>query len=61
MEEGSWSSYYQRWDEMQLPTASQAWDITLDIPEESAIVDAPTFSKWGPKLAALIPPGTGWC
>lgn len=56
-EEGSWSSYYERWDEMRLPATSAAWDIALDVPEESTIVDAPTFSKWGPELAALIPPG----
>lgn len=56
-ERGSWSAYYRRWDEMQLPATSAAWNITLEMPQQSTVIDAPTFSKWGRELAELIPSG----
>jgi nicotinamidase-related amidase len=43
---------------MRFPTDSNAWDITMNVPGTATVVDAPTFSKWGPQLAALIPEGT---
>jgi len=57
-EHGAWAAYYQRWNEMRFPTDSNAWDITMNVPGTATVVDAPTFSKWGPQLAALIPEGT---
>lgn len=57
-EHGAWSAYYRRWNEMRLPADSNAWDITMDVPGTATVLDAPTFSKWGPQLAALVPQGT---
>lgn len=57
-EHGAWAAYYQRWNEMRYPADSNAWDITMDVPGAATVVDAPTFSKWGPQLAALVPEGT---
>ncbi|WP_284978512.1 cysteine hydrolase [Arthrobacter sp. fls2-241-R2A-200] len=57
-EHGAWAAYYQRWNEMRYPADSNAWDITLDVPGGATVVDASTFSKWGPQLAALVPEGT---
>ncbi|MEO5314666.1 isochorismatase family protein [Pseudarthrobacter sp. CC12] len=57
-EHGAWAAYYQRWNEMRYPANSNAWDITIDVPGTATVVDAPTFSKWGPQLAALVPEGT---
>ena len=56
-ETGAWAAYYRRWDGMRFPSGSEAWDITLDVPGEATVLDAPTFSKWGPDLAALVPEG----
>ncbi|WP_220272972.1 cysteine hydrolase family protein [Arthrobacter sp. RT-1] len=56
-EHGAWTAYYQRWDEMRYPADSTAWDITMDVPGRATVLDAPTFSKWGPQLAALVPRG----
>lgn len=56
-EHGAWAAYYQRWDEMRYPADSSAWDITMDVSGTATVLDAPTFSKWGPQLAALIPEG----
>jgi isochorismate hydrolase len=42
---------------MRFPADSPAWDITLDVPADAPVIDAPTFSKWGPELAALVPEG----
>jgi nicotinamidase-related amidase len=56
-EPGAWSAYYQRWNEMRFPPDSEAWDITMDVPSTATVLDAPTFSKWGPDLAALVPEG----
>ncbi|MFJ4169658.1 cysteine hydrolase family protein [Paenarthrobacter sp. NPDC089714] len=57
-ENGAWSAYYQRWDQMRFPPEAAAWDITMDVPGTATVVDAPTFSKWGPELAALVPAGS---
>jgi nicotinamidase-related amidase len=56
-ETGAWAAYYRRWDGMRFPSGSEAWDITLDVPGGATVLDAPTFSKWGPELAALVPEG----
>ncbi|MHC6231944.1 cysteine hydrolase family protein [Arthrobacter sp. MMS24-T111] len=57
-EHGAWAAYYQRWNEMRHPADAKTWDITMDVPNTATVVNAPTFSKWGPQLAALIPEGT---
>jgi nicotinamidase-related amidase len=56
-ESGSWGAYYRRWHEMRLPAGSARWDITLDVPAAARVIDKPTFGKWGPELAALVPEG----
>ncbi|WP_410867250.1 cysteine hydrolase family protein, partial [Paraburkholderia sp. SIMBA_027] len=43
---------------MRYPADANAWDITLDVRGGATVVDASTFSKWGPQLAALVPEGT---
>jgi nicotinamidase-related amidase len=58
-ETGAWAAYYRRWLGMRFPADSPAWDITLDVPADAPVIDAPTFSKWGPELAALVPEGAG--
>lgn len=57
-ESGAWSAYYRRWHDMRFHPGADAWDITVEVPADAAVLDAPTFSKWGPKLAALVPEGT---
>jgi hypothetical protein len=29
----------------------------MDVPGGATVIDAPTFSKWGPELAAVVPEG----
>ncbi|MCZ9880265.1 cysteine hydrolase family protein [Arthrobacter sp. B2a2-09] len=56
-EEGSWSSYYDRWRSMRLDPADPIWHIDLPGVEARGSIDLPTFSKWGEALAARIPVG----
>ncbi|GHG42699.1 isochorismatase [Sinomonas cellulolyticus] len=56
-EEGAWSAYYDRWPETRLPAEAPEWDFVEEPPSGSSVMDAPTFSKWGPELAAEIPVG----
>lgn len=52
-EQGSWSAYYDRWNELRLPPEASEWDLTSVPAEGDDILDLPTFSKWGPDLDAL--------
>jgi len=56
-EPGAWKSYYDRWDEMRLPPDAADWDFTVEVPADAQTLSVPTFSKWGPTLAELVPPG----
>ena len=56
-EEGSWSSYYDRWQSMRLNPADPTWHIELPGIAARGSIDLPTFSKWGEALADLIPAG----
>ncbi|BCW69081.1 isochorismatase [Arthrobacter sp. NicSoilB8] len=56
-ENGSWSSYYDRWHSMRLDPDDPIWDIELPGIEATGSVDLPTFSKWGQELAERIPVG----
>jgi nicotinamidase-related amidase len=53
---GAWAGYYE-----QFPFALQPPDAGLyalvDEPGEAPVVDAMTFGKWGPELAALVGDG----
>lgn len=53
-EPGHWSAYYDRWSSFRIPATDPLWDITLDVPVGSAVVDEPTFSKWGSSLEAVV-------
>lgn len=57
-EEGSWSAYYDRWSTFRVGETSRQWDLTFEPAEEHAVISLPTFSKWGPELAEVAPPGT---
>ncbi|QUW17811.1 cysteine hydrolase [Agrococcus sp. Marseille-Q4369] len=52
-EPGSWRAYYERWDECRDEPDSPAWDLTMPVADEHAVLSLPTFSKWGDELAAL--------
>ncbi|MGC5076647.1 cysteine hydrolase family protein [Agrococcus sp. DT81.2] len=52
-ESGAWQAYYERWDECREEPDSAAWDLTMPVGDEHAILSLPTFSKWGDELAAL--------
>lgn len=52
-ETGAWADYYRRWHELRVPPEAKEWDLTVTAGEEAAILDLPTFSKWGSELAAL--------
>ncbi|MET3921472.1 isochorismatase family protein [Arthrobacter sp. UYEF20] len=56
-EEGSWSSYYDRWQSMRLDPADPVWNIELPDVQAHGSIDLPTFSKWGEALAGRIPVG----
>ncbi|SDP52010.1 Nicotinamidase-related amidase [Arthrobacter sp. ok909] len=56
-EDGSWSSYYDRWQSMRLDPADPIWHIELPDVEDRGSIDLPTFSKWGQELAERIPVG----
>lgn len=52
-ERGAWVDYYDRWHELRVGPESKEWDLTTEAGEEAAILDLPTFSKWGPELDAM--------
>ncbi len=57
-EAGAWSDYYDRWSSFRVDEDSGQWDLTTSAAPGHATVSLPTFSKWGPELAALAPVGT---
>lgn len=52
-EPGAWRAYYERWSRSRHEPDSPAWDLTLPVAEGDEVLSLPTFSKWGPELAAL--------
>ncbi|MCO5316724.1 MAG: cysteine hydrolase [Solirubrobacterales bacterium] len=58
-EQGSWSAYYDRWNELRLPPEAKEWDLTSAPAEGDDILDLPTFSKWGPDLGELTADADG--
>lgn len=56
-EQGSWSSYYERWQTMRLDPADPIWHLELPNAPARCSIDLPTFSKWGQALAERIPVG----
>lgn len=57
-EKGVWSDYYDRWSSFRVDETSRQWDLTLEPEPAQPVISLPTFSKWGPELAALTPTGT---
>ena len=49
--EGAWVDYYRQWPFALQPPGSSLWELELDAGGHP-VVDAPTFGKWGPALAA---------
>ena len=56
-EQGSWSSYYDRWQTMRLDPDDPIWHLELPNAPARCSIDLPTFSKWGQALAERIPVG----
>lgn len=54
---GAWRDYYARWPFALVPPDSPLYDVVGEFGHPGTTVDATTFSKWGPQLAARA--GTG--
>jgi len=55
--EGAWRDYYAQWPFALVPADAPLYDLVPGFPpaaELSPVVSAPTFSKWGPELAAAV-------
>lgn len=55
-ERGSWRPYYDRWSTMREGPESSIWDVNIPMQPGAPVVSLPTFSKWGPDLAAIVGP-----
>lgn len=63
---GAWRAYYADWSFALQPPEAPLWDLVAPLADEARAVhgtdgaggtlDATTFSKWGPQLAALVGP-----
>jgi nicotinamidase-related amidase len=56
---GAWRDYYARWPFALQPPEAPLWDVVPGLGPTGPTVDAPTFSKWGPELAARVGPLPG--
>jgi nicotinamidase-related amidase len=64
---GAWRGYYADWPFARQPPDAPAWDIVADLADVAAVqsgtdgrggvVNATTFSKWGPNLQGLVDSG----
>ncbi|WP_433274148.1 cysteine hydrolase family protein [Pseudonocardia xinjiangensis] len=54
---GAWRDYYARWPFALVPPGSLLYDLVPDFADPGPTVDATTFSKWGPDLAARVGDG----
>ena len=52
--EGAWRGYYAQWAFALQPPDAPLWDVVPELAPTGPTVDAPTFSKWGPELAARV-------
>ena len=52
---GAWRDYYARWPFALQPPDAELWEVVPQ-PAPGPTLDAPTFSKWGPELAARVGP-----
>ncbi|MER5448601.1 isochorismatase family protein [Streptomyces sp. NPDC002764] len=55
--EGAWRAYYDQWPFARQPADAPLWELTDEFAGLAPrVLDAPTFGKWGPSLAALAEP-----
>ncbi len=57
---GAWGAYYAQWPFALQPPDATLWELAAPFSIDSGAdttVDAPTFSKWGPELAARVGEG----
>lgn len=54
--EGAWADYYERWPFALRPPDADLYRLVDDFTPPSTL-DAPTFGKWTPPLAALVGAG----
>ncbi|MGW0336765.1 cysteine hydrolase family protein [Streptomyces sp. NPDC003011] len=55
---GAWRAYYARWPFARQPPHARLWQLTDEFATAARdTVDAPTFGKWTPELAARVGPG----
>ncbi|MFD4506138.1 cysteine hydrolase family protein [Streptomyces sp. NPDC058457] len=54
---GAWRAYYDQWPFALQPPEAGLWRLTDEFEQRAEVVlDAPTFGKWTPELAALATP-----
>lgn len=53
---GAWVGYYERWPSVLRPAGDALWDLVDGLGQRQGhpVVNATTFGKWGPELAAAI-------
>ena len=57
--EGAWRDYYRQWPFALQPPDAPVYDLVPEFaPGAGVTVDATTFGKWGPDLAARVGTGT---
>jgi len=54
--EGAWVEYYEQWDFALQPPDAELYRLVPAFAHHAATgtLDAPTFSKWNPELAAIV-------
>ena len=54
---GAWRAYYAQWPFALQPPQAELWRLTDEFAaRDGHVLDAPTFGKWGPELAARVGP-----
>ncbi|MDN0199191.1 isochorismatase family protein [Streptomyces sp. S.PNR 29] len=54
---GAWRAYYDRWPFARQPAHAPLWRLTDEFAAGAReVLDAPTFGKWTPELAARVGP-----
>ncbi|MFI2206402.1 cysteine hydrolase family protein [Streptomyces sp. NPDC020192] len=53
---GAWRAYYDRWPFALQPPDAELWDLDDEFTHEPDVLDATTFGKWTPELAARLRP-----
>ncbi len=51
---GAWRAYYRQWPFARQPPDAPLWDVVPELGAPTGTLDATTFSKWGPELAARL-------